>query len=333
MLAATLATACVGASPPASLDEPPPPGAARPPGGEARPVVEMVAPPPARPPLDPGADPRTPLGELRAGYLPVWSPDFDRAFPPQVCGSDWALDAIAEPAPPRYPEILGDAAAAAALAVMRYEWLLSASLAAPEVIDQLCVAVAAVGAARAEGLDLLAAYLAGGLRNAGPAAYPEEVTVVARGPAAALAVACVPGSHPAGTGTAGITDSTAPTGSSGDGEVPGSDPAVAGSAETAAVPGDGTAPGVRLGAYLLATAHGLEDAVADVSYRVSEARHRPAEGCAALAGWAADWDREVQDRVTGGEIWAPVGRTVGVAELCDAPPPGGPDECPRDWSP
>ena len=97
---------------------------------------------------DPNADPRTPLGELRARYLPIWSPDFDWAFPPEVCGSDWALDAIAEPTSNPNLGVLGDVVAAAALSVMRYEHLLTGALAEPDVLGQLCVAVATVGSAR-----------------------------------------------------------------------------------------------------------------------------------------------------------------------------------------
>ena len=80
-----LAAGCGSESQAARVDLPP---SAPPASEDSGPVVEVV---PVRttPPLDPNAAPTTPLGELRARYLPVWSSDFDWAFPPEVCGSDW----------------------------------------------------------------------------------------------------------------------------------------------------------------------------------------------------------------------------------------------------
>ena len=253
------------------------------------------------PPLDPDADPTTPLGELRAGYLPIWSPDFDWAFPPEVCGSDWALDAIAQPTANINVAALGDPVVAAALSVMRYEFLLSRALGEPDMLEQLCVAVATVGTIRVDALDLLAVYLATGARDFDPPNHPDEVTITAASPTAALAVACVTPGYP--------RLMTA------DGEVADSPRAPA-----------------RLQAYLLSVTQGLEDAVTDISYRVANVTDRPAQDCGELDAWAAGWDRQAEEWVAQGRLWTVVGRTVTVAQLCDAPPPGGPDECPRDWS-
>ena len=188
-LAAVLTAACGSEPDTAAGDLPDPaPGSA---AGAAGPVVEAV-PVPARPPLDPSADPRTPLGQLRAGYLPVWSPDLDWAFPPEVCGSDWALDAVAEPTSGANLGVLGDVPAAAALSVMRYEHLVSRALAGPDVLGQLCVAVATVGATRTDTLNLLAAHLHDGTRSAQPPGRPDDVTIVAASPTEALAAACLP---------------------------------------------------------------------------------------------------------------------------------------------
>ena len=255
----------------------------------------------ALPPLDPSAEPRTALGELRSRYLPIWSPDFDWAFPPEVCGSDWPLDAIAEPTSAGNLGVLGDAPAAAALSVMRYEHLLSGALAGPDVLGQLCVAVATVSSARGDALERLAAYLATGARNAEPPAHPEEVTIVAVNPTAALATACVTPGYPRVV--------------TGDSEAVGDPPAPA-----------------RLSAYLLTVSRGLEDAVTDISYRVSDITHRPAEDCGERESWAAEWDRQAGEWAAQGQLWAAAGRTVTVGQLCHAPSPDGPDECPREWS-
>ena len=297
-LMTVLTMACAAESPPTAVDfsAPAPPAAP----SDSGPVVEVV---PAReiPPLDPTADPRTDLGELRARYLPIWSPDFDWAFPPEVCGSDWALDAIAEPTSAADLAVLGDAVAAAGLSVMRYEYLLSRALAEPDVLEQLCVAVATVGPARTDALDLLASYLGSGIRSAEPAAYPDNVTIVAGGPTAVLAVACV---------------------------APGYVGVVVGEGRTVE---DALAP-ARLGVYLLSITRGLEDTVTDISYRVSNVTDRPAEACDELDSWVAEWDQQAADWAASGEIWGPVGRTVTAEELCNSPPPDGSDECPRSWS-
>ena len=261
--------------------------------------MEVVPARTALPPLDPSADPRTPLGELRARYLPVWSPDFDWAFPPEVCGSDWALDAIAEPTATAQLAILGDPIAAAALSVMRAEFLFSRARAAPSLLAQLCVAVAAVGSARARTLEVLAAHLAEGSRSTEVPGYPDEVVMVAAGPTVALAVACVTPGYPRV-----VTDG---------GEILENPPAPA-----------------RLQAYLLTVTRGLEDEVVDISYRVSELEHEPAGDCEGLDAWVVEWNRHVQDWLDQGQIWGELNRTITADQLCAAPP-NGPDECPRDW--
>ena len=327
---AVMGWACGGGSAAPTVEHPSPdPGTAAPSG----PVVEQV-PVPTTPPLDPDADPTTPLGELRARYLPVWSAELDWAFPPEVCGSDWALDAVARPDADADPAVLGDPLAAAALSVMRYEHLLAQAFAAPSPAAQLCVAVATVDPERRAALESLAGLVSAGDRSAPPAAVPEgvaipdevaipeqaavpeEVAIVAASPGAVMAVACVePGEFPAAP--AAGDDST------------GNDDLTAGGDST----GDrtGNSAQVTLAAYLLELSRGLEDTVADVSYRVAEVAHRFAEACDELDGWADRWQRQAQQWAAEGLLWNPVSRTVTTAELCDDPPPDGPDECPRDW--
>ena len=247
-----------------------------------------------------GLGPGTPLGELRARHLPVWTSDFDWAFPPEVCASAWELDAIAEPAPDADVLAMGDFATAAALTVMRYEHQFSRALAAPSPLAQLCVAVASVDPLRSENLAVLASYLDAGARRSRPAAYPAEVVLVGISEAAVFAVACV---------VPGYSD------------VVGGDGAAL---QTARAP-------ARLQAYLLSVSRGLEDQVADTSYRVSQASHRPAEDCLGLDAWAAEWDSHVQAWIDEGQIWAPDGRIVTADGICDSSPSEGSSECPRDW--
>ena len=268
--------------------------------GVNRPVVQV--PSDGRSPafLDPGADPSTDLGRLRAQHLPVWTSDFDWAFPPETCGTAWELDGIAEPTLGADIAVLGDFATAAALTVMRYEHQFSRALAEPTALSQLCVATAAVEPARSDALDVLESYLATGSRRTAPAAYPEEVWIVAVGPTSAVLVACVTPGYPR------------------------------------VVEADGTviqtpqAPS-RLQTYLLAISRGLEDGVADISYRVSNATHRPAQDCQGLYDWAVQWDDHVQDWIDEGQIWESLGAILTVDEICESPPPDGPDECPKDW--
>ena len=299
IVAALIATACAGDPPPAGLESPPP---ASDPNGGSGPVVETVPATTALPPLDPNADPRTPLGELRARYLPIWSPDFDWAFPPEVCGSDWALDAIAQPIADANLAILGDPVAAAALSVMRYEFVLSRALSEPDILKQLCIAVASVDPARGGALELLADHVAAGSRGAETAAFPDEVTIVAASPTDVLAVACIKPVNPA--------EVTAPGGTVSGTEVP-----------------------AALHAYLLAVSRGIEDTVEDISYRVSNISDRQAQSCEEITSWAVEWHQRAADWAEEGELWAPVGDTVTAEQLCSDSPAGGPQECPRDWLP
>ncbi len=269
-------------------------------GAPSRPVVEVLPGDAERPFLDPEAAPATPLGRLRAQYLPVWTSDFDGAFPPEVCSTAWELDGIAEPDSGADVAVLGDFATAAALTVMRYEHQLSRALAEPTPLSQLCVATASVGQARSEALSVLESYLANGSRRSEPAAYPDEVQILAVSPAAALSVACVTPGYPAATGAG--ADTVGPVLS----------PA-------------------RLGAYLLAVSRGREDPVTDISYRVSDTADRPASDCGELVGWAAEWNGHVQTWIAEGQIWEPVDATLTADGICESPPPEGPEECPKDW--
>jgi hypothetical protein len=265
-----------------------------------RPVVEVPTGDGWGPFLDPDAEPSTDLGRLRAQHLPVWTSDFDWAFPPDVCNSAWELDAIAEPAPGADVLAMGDFATAAALTVMRYEHQLSRALAEPSALSQLCVAAATVEPARTDDLTVLASYLATGVRRSQPAAYPDEVWILGVSPTAAVSVACVTPGYPAVVGAEGET------------------------VEPAQSP-------ARLQAYLLSVSQGLEDQVADISYRVSNAAHRPAEDCEGLDAWALEWNSHVQTWINEGQIWEPLGAILTAEEICDSPPPDGPDECPQDW--
>ena len=250
--------------------------------------------------LDPDAAPSTALGRLRARHLPVWTPDFDWAFPPEACGTAWELDGIAEPAAAADATVLGDFATAAALTVMRYEHQLSRALAGPSALAQLCVATVTVEPARTDDLTVLASYLAAGARRSEPAAYPGEVWIVAVSPTAAVSVACVTPGYPAVVGAGGHTIS------------PSRSPA-------------------RLQAYLLSVSRGLEDRVTDISYRVSNATHRPVETCAGLDAWALEWHGHVQTWIADGQIWEPLDAVLTADAICESPPPDGPDECPKDW--
>lgn len=221
--------------------------------------------------LDPDADPRTPLGELRARYLPVWTSDFDWAFPPDVCDSAWELDAIAVPVSDVDISLYGDPVSLAALAVMRYEHLLSEALAESTPLAQLCIAVGSVGRARTEAMELQSEAINNAESAHSPPALASRVTVVAISPSAALAVACVPASNS-------------------------QSPEAAGTEAALGAP-------VRLGAYLLRVSQGVEDAVRDISYRVSVTVARVAESCAAVSDWTAEWTRNVESWLAEGRIW------------------------------
>ena len=265
-----------------------------------RPVVEVPSGGGSLPFLDLDADPSTDLGQLRAQHLPVWTSDFDWAFPPEVCDSAWELDGIAGPTVSADIAVLGDFATAAALTVMRYEHQYSRALADPTELGQLCVAAASVEPARSDALSVLESYLETGARRSEPAAYPDEVWIVAVSPTSAVSVACVEPGYPAVVGADGET------------------------IEPARSP-------ARLQAYLLTVSRGLEDQVTDISYRVSNASHRPAEDCEGLYDWALEWDGHMQTWIAEGQIWEPLGAILTAEGICDSPPPDGPDECPKDW--
>ena len=248
---ALAAGACAGGSPTglsAAGGEPVAPEQA---AAADRAVVEVVSGADPVDFLDPDAAPSTALGRLRAQHLPVWTSDFDWAFPPEACDTAWELDGIAEPTAGADLAVMGDFATAAALTVMRYEHQFSRALADPSPLAQLCVATATVEPARTNDLTVLASYLAAGARRSEPAAYPDEMWILAVSPTAALAVACVTPGYPAVVGVEGETIE------------PAQSPA-------------------RLQAYLMSVSRGLEDQVADISYRVSNASHRPAEDCTGL---------------------------------------------------
>ena len=268
--------------------------------GIGRPVVQVHSDGGSPAFLDPGADPSTDLGRLRARHLPVWTSDFDWAFPPEACDSAWELDGIAEPTLGADIAVLGDFATAAALTVMRYEHQFSRALADPSALAQLCVATASVEPARSDALSVLTSYLMAGARRSEPAAFPDEVWILAVSPTSAVSVACVEPGYPAVVGA--------------DGEMiePPQSPA-------------------RLQAYLLSASRGLEDQVTDISYRVSNAAHQPAEDCSELSDWAAEWDGHVQTWIAEGQIWESLDAILTADAICDSPPPDGPDECPQDW--
>ena len=278
------------------------------------PMVEVLPPVAEQlPPLDPDARPATPLGALRARYFPIWTSDFDGAFPPDACGSAWELDGIARPVTDVDISLYGDARIMAALAVMRYEHLVSHALAHPAPLAQLCIAVGAVDPARAEALTQLAATiqqsqpgqpdppdvpsqpnataepslkLAPGQPDepsqtsapSKPSGYPDAVTIVASSPSAVLAVACNPAS-------AGDPDSSTP------------DPAAA---SQPAERRDGTS----VGAYLLQVAQWASRTGWSMSPTGSrEAQRRPVDDCSALDAWASEWDEHVAAWIAEGQAW------------------------------
>ena len=266
-----------------------------------RPVVEEVGSGRAvQPFLDAGAEPRTALGRLRARHMPVWTPDFDWAFPPEVCNSAWEFDAVATPDSRANIAILGDFSHAAALSVMRYEHYVSRSLADPSAPAQLCVAITTVDPHRSEILEVLASHITAGSRFSGPAAHPDAVVLLAANATSVMAVACV---------TPGYSDVK--------------------NAEDEVI--EPTLSEARLQAYLLGVSRGMEDTVTDISYRVSNTTGRGADDCTGLDAWVAEWDGHVQQWVAEGQIWEPLWAVVTVADICDSPAPEFPNECPRAW--
>jgi hypothetical protein len=314
------------------------------------PVVEVL--PPAGeqlPPLDPDARPTTPLGALRARYFPIWASDFDGAFPPDACGTAWELDGIARPVTNVDVSLYGDARIMAALAVMRYEYLLSRALTDPTPLAQLCVAVGAVDPARAEALGQLATRIdqsrhgrpdepsepsrtsepsqanrpsqpdepsqsRGPGQPSAPSSaavgYPDAVTILASGPSVVIAAACIPADRE-GTGE-GARDRTS-TGRAATGQA------------------SERPDGARVGAYLLRVAQGIEDRVVDVSFRVAQVRHRVVAGCSALDAWEAEWDEHVAAWIAEGQAWVPTRIVVTAEHICTPHAADGAHDCPQEW--
>ena len=268
--------------------------------GNGNPVVTIMPPTDTARFLDPDAQPTTELGWLRAHYLPVWSPELDLAFPPSECGSAWALDAVAEPARDADLRVIGHLPTAAALAVMRYEHLVSRALSAPSAVSQLCVAVGSLDPVRASTLELLASHLRSGEHHAGGSTFPEEVTVVAVGDTRALALACVE------PGYSEILDAEGTT-------------RLAASASA------------RITAYLLVVAAGREDRVPDVDYRVADVASEPVSDCSDINAEVEEWAATVSQWIDTGQIWVLLGDVLTAAAICEEPRPEGPDECPQDW--
>lgn len=268
-------------------------------GDGGRPVVEVLPPrEDDRPPLDPSADPQTPLGTLRSRYFPIWTSHFDRAFPPVACDSAWELDAIAAPVSGVDASHYGNVVIMAVLGVMRYEFQISRALAEPSPLAQLCIAVGSVGPARAEALQQLKARIEAAEQGDLPGTYPAEVHVLAANPSAILAVACN------ASGSSPPDDTDLPAGSQ----------------------------GARLSAYLLRTVRGLEDQVVDISYRVSHVENRAADDCSGLPKWTAEWEQHVAEWIAEGQTWISGGIAVSVEEICAASVPESPPDCPADWA-
>jgi len=273
--------------------------------------------------LDPDAQPRTALGALRARWLPVWSDEFDTGFPPALCDSAWELDAIAVPeaAPVGNgvtggdssgvyggdyggdTSMMGDFATAAALAVMRFEYQLSRALHEPSATGQLCVAAASIDPVRTESLQALAAHLANGNRSTEPPSYPEDVVLVAASPTDVVAVTCV-----------------ASGGSAADISEGGGFPAT-----------EMPDPMARMSAYLLGVARGIEDAVVDVTYRVSQRTGEIVDDCSGFDSWVDEWNIAVQRWLAEGQVWETLNLSLNADEICESPLPQGPHDCPRDW--
>lgn len=264
-------------------------------------LVVQLSPPAVEqlPSLDPTADPKTQLGVLRSRYFPVWTSDFDWAFPPTTCNSAWELDGIATVVPGVDMAQYGEAPTMAALAVMRYEHQVSRSLAEPSPLAQLCIAVGSVDVARERAMQALKSRLDGDVRGEAPVGVPGEITILAASPSSMLAVACV-----------------APDLQQWPSRI---DDRQVGSREA------------RLTAYLLKIAQGREDRVVDLSYRVSSVEERMAADCSGLPAWVAAWEQRVAAWIDAGQIWAPVNAAFSAADVCVESAPSTPHECPTDW--
>ncbi len=297
------------------------------------PIVISAEPPSAPAWLDPSADPRTPQGRQRAQVLPLWVDDLDAAFPPDVCGSAWELDAVAAPASGVDISHYGDVTDMAALGVMRYEHLVRGALAAPTHLAQLCVAVAAVDQARDDALAELAPLIVA----ASPAAGTGTDSTGAD-------AADTDSADPDAAGDAPESDGALDR-SAGDGETAGRRPAgsfphevtvVAASPSaalaTACIPG---ADEASLQAYELLVSRGVEDEVEDISYRVARVTKRPAADCTEAPAWTAEWVQQAQEWSDQGQLWVVLGHEasadVSADALCERASAGEPVECPHDW--
>ena len=275
------------------------------PAASASPLPFVEIPPEARradlPPLDPDATPRTELGKLRARYLPLWTQDFDLAFPPHTCGTAWELDGIAVPVTGVNVSHYGSPPTMAALAVMRYEHLLATAFANPTPLAQLCIAVAAVDPARAEALTALAPVIGTAPDLAARSGeLPQEVILIGASPSRVLAAACV--AHA-------------------------SDPHP-GLAEDAPM---SAASSVFLRTYELTVSLGVEDAAKDISMRVSRVEERQSPDCAALDEWVGEWDQAIRGWMSEGQAWARTDSAVDIEEMCERLASSGDGECRPSW--
>lgn len=285
----------------------------------SRPLVEVV---PRRAeqrvPLDPSADPRTPLGLLRALRFPVWTPDLDWAFPPEVCRSAWELDALAVPDAGADARAAGDVGIAAALSVMRFEYMMQRAFAEPGPLMQLCVSVVSVDPLRGGILRALQSRALSG--EHAPPGIPELPTValVASAPAQVLAVACTAvmtaGAAADGAGGQRFWEAFGPDGSEPEGTTRSHD------------------SGTRLGAYLLLLSHGIEDQAVDVSWRVARVHYDTGADCdASLEQWRGDWADRASVWSGQGQAWLPHAAEFTPSSICRAEQALVPTECPQDW--
>lgn len=329
----------------------------------ASPFIEI--PPEARradlPPLDPDATPRTELGELRARYLPLWTQDFDLAFPPHVCGTAWELDAIAVPVPGVNVSHYGEWTTMAALGVMRYEHLLATASVQPTRLAQLCVAVAATDPARTDALSALAPLIAtveeatGELTTARlrdllaadedtheptdltqPPTTPERMVSTEQGADGHATPTTQARPAPNGTGLNALPHEVTLVGVS-----PSSvlavaciDPQHTASADQSSPDATSSAPETPplLRAYELDVVRGIEDSVLDVSYRVSRIEDNDEGDCSRLPEWSEHWRADVRARADEGQIWLQVDETVSSDDLCDTATAPNTTDCPNAWT-
>lgn len=331
----------------------------------ASPLPFVEIPPEARradlPPLDPDATPRTELGELRARYLPLWTQDFDLAFPPHVCGTAWELDAIAVPVTGVNVSHYGDWTTMAALGVMRYEHLLATASAQPTRLAQLCVAVAAADPARTDALSSLAPMIAAAEEATGelttarlrdllaadedthestditePPTTRERTVSTEQGADGHATPTTQARPAPDGAGLNALPHEVTLVGVS-----PSSvlavaciDPQHTASADQNSPDATSSAPEAAplLRAYELHIVRGIEDSVLDVSYRVSRIEDSDEGNCSDLPGWTAKWQGNAQSRADEGQLWLQANETVTTDNLCTPPPTPDADDCPSAWT-